>query len=168
MSSSTVVNAVNPALVGACLAGDEPLAVQLQDHYRPMAYSSSKRALARFVRRAAPTPDWAGAGIPLNAVAPGRVITPMTQAAREQPELARMLQVMEAEIPMPLGGWALPDDVASMICWLAGDVQPAHDRPMRLRRRGCRHPHPRRRHLVSTPSVPVEPAQPGLVIVDDG
>ena len=120
VSSSTVVNTVSPALVGACLADDEPLAVQLQEYCRPMAYSSSKRAVARFVRRAAPTPDWARAGIPLNAVAPGRVITPMTQAAREQPELARMLQIMEAEIPMPLGDWAQPDDVASMICWLAG------------------------------------------------
>ena len=161
VSSSTVVNNVNPALVGACLAGDESLAVQLQEYHRQMAYSSSKRAIARFVRRAAPTPDWARAGIPLNTVAPGRVITPMTQAAREQPELARMLQVMEAEIPMPLGGWAQPDDVASADLLARRRVQPAHDRTMRLRRRGGRRPHPRRRHLVNPGVAASRAVEPG-------
>jgi AcrR family transcriptional regulator len=33
------------------------------------AYGIAKRALNRWVRRAAPTPEWAGAGIALNAVA---------------------------------------------------------------------------------------------------
>src|SRR5699024_4183723 len=45
-----------------------------------LIYGSSKQALSRGVRRQAPTAEWAGAGIPLNAVAPGVVLTPMTAA----------------------------------------------------------------------------------------
>ncbi len=63
-------------LLEAFLAGDEAAA-----HHRaaeleaagPEAagaiYGTSKRALARWIRRNAATPAWAGAGIPLNAIA---------------------------------------------------------------------------------------------------
>ena len=41
-------------------------------------YAASKRALSRWIRRTAPLPEWAGAAILLNGVAPGLVKTPMT------------------------------------------------------------------------------------------
>ncbi|WP_205781478.1 hypothetical protein [Planctomonas deserti] len=47
-----------------------------------MLYTTSKLSVARWVRRTAPTESWAGAGIALNAVAPGVILTPMTAAAR--------------------------------------------------------------------------------------
>ena len=49
-------------------------------------YGTTKRALALWIRRKAATPDWAGAGIPLNAIAPGVVETPMTAALIDSTE----------------------------------------------------------------------------------
>ena len=43
----------------------------------PSCYSSSKHALARWVRRV--SPSWAVDGLRINAVAPGNTTTPMTQ-----------------------------------------------------------------------------------------
>src|SRR5699024_1119281 len=43
-------------------------------------YSSSKRAISRWIRRVAPTDDYAGLGIGINGVGPGQVRTAMTKA----------------------------------------------------------------------------------------
>ena len=42
-----------------------------------MIYGTTKRAVSRWIRRESIKADWAGAGIPLNAVGPGIVETPM-------------------------------------------------------------------------------------------
>jgi NAD(P)-dependent dehydrogenase (short-subunit alcohol dehydrogenase family) len=114
-SSSVLIPAHDP-VVAACLAGDEEAALAAAPAAGLMAYSSSKRALARWVRRQAPTPAWAGAGIALNAVAPGIVETPMTA-----PVLAdeAMRELAEAAVPMPYGGHARPEHVAEAIAFLA-------------------------------------------------
>ena len=80
------------------------------------AYPSSKRALARWVRRTAPTAEWAGAGIGLNAVAPGVVHTAMTAPLLADPA---MVALIEEAVPMPYGGIAQPEDVAGLIAFLA-------------------------------------------------
>ena len=54
-----------------------------------LIYGTTKRALAGWIRRNAPTDEWAGAGIPLNAIAPGVAETPMT--AGPFPHAARSL-----------------------------------------------------------------------------
>ena len=115
-ASSSILNANHPPIVDACLAGDEDAAVAAAAGAGLLAYPSSKRALARWVRRQAPTPQWAGAGIALNAVAPGVVRTPMTQ-----PLLAddAMRSLVEQAVPMPFGGHAAPTDVAEVIAFLA-------------------------------------------------
>ena len=79
------------------------------------AYPSSKRALARWVRRAAPTADWAGAGIGLNAVAPGIVRTPMTDELFAD---EAMRPLMDAAVPMPYGGYAHPEHIAELMAFL--------------------------------------------------
>jgi NAD(P)-dependent dehydrogenase (short-subunit alcohol dehydrogenase family) len=78
-------------------------------------YPSSKKALAQWIRRQAPTPDWAGASIPLNAVAPGTIATAMTKhlIATEETRAA-MLDML----PMPLNGIADPVTVARLLAWL--------------------------------------------------
>lgn len=108
-------------LVDACLAGDEPTAVAacaaaLAAEPARSVYASSKRALVRWVRRSAPTARWAGAGIPLNAVAPGIVATPMTRRRLDDP--ARRWALMDV-VPMPLHGPGEPDHVAALLVWLA-------------------------------------------------
>jgi NAD(P)-dependent dehydrogenase (short-subunit alcohol dehydrogenase family) len=50
--------------------------VDAEPSLRKSVYAIAKRALNGWVRRSAPTAEWAGAGIPHNAVAPGVVDTP--------------------------------------------------------------------------------------------
>ena len=118
--------AVHPAfdaeIVDACLAGDETGAVAacaaaLDAEPPRSVYASSKRALVRWVRRTAPADRWAGAGIPLNAVAPGVVATPMTQYRLDDP---RRREALLGVVPMPLHGPGEPEHVAALLAWLAG------------------------------------------------
>lgn len=78
-------------------------------------YSTSKQAIARWVRRHAPTPEWAGAGIPLNAIAPGVVLSPMTEQLVNSPEGRAQL---EEQVPMPLNGWMPAESAAELLAWL--------------------------------------------------
>jgi NAD(P)-dependent dehydrogenase (short-subunit alcohol dehydrogenase family) len=80
-------------------------------------YATSKRAVARWMRRQAPSADWAGKGIALNAVAPGMVETPMIAEQLSTPEGRKAL---EEQVPMPLNGIVQAEDVAEVIIWLAG------------------------------------------------
>ena len=83
-----------------------------------LIYGTTKRALARWVRRNAPTAEWAGAGIPLNAVAPGVVETPMTAAFTSSKEARESLLTM---VPMPLNGIFEPRDAAYLLAWLTSE-----------------------------------------------
>jgi len=51
-----------------------------------LIYGSTKKAIAQWIRRNAPRREWAGASIPLNAVAPGIIRTPMTTKHTESKE----------------------------------------------------------------------------------
>lgn len=112
-------------LLEAMLAGDEAAAreraaqlVAGTPEEAGLVYGTSKRALVRWIRRTAATPEWAGAGIPLNAVAPGIVATPMTADLTATEEATRsLLQV----VPMPLNGIFGPEDVASLLAWLVSE-----------------------------------------------
>jgi NAD(P)-dependent dehydrogenase (short-subunit alcohol dehydrogenase family) len=117
VASRAVLKPVEAQVIEACLAGDESRAVALADALPPSAkanlYPTSKRAVARWLRRSAVAPEWAGAGISLNAVGPGSVSTPMIshRTADEQAEVLR-------RNPMPLGGTAAAEEVAPVIGWL--------------------------------------------------
>ena len=102
-------------IVEACLAGDEREALRAAGGTPSMSYLSSKRALARWVRRTAPLDPWAGAGIALNAVAPGTVLTPMTAPLLDA-EGGR--EMVDAAVPMPLHGHAPPEAVAAALDFL--------------------------------------------------
>jgi len=111
---------VDPALVEALLADDEDLAVSLAEAAiadgRPkQLYPSSKSALAQWARRTCVAPGWADAGIPVNVVAPGVVLTPMSAALVADPD---MKKVMDAAVPMPLHGYASPEDLARVVGFL--------------------------------------------------
>lgn len=109
-------------LLQALLEGDEAAAVtrgtalaESGPEAGYLNYSTSKQAVARWVRRHAPTPAWAGAGIPLNAIAPGVVISPMTEELTNNPEGRARL---EEQVPMPLGGWMPAGSAAELLAWL--------------------------------------------------
>ncbi|WP_433212482.1 SDR family oxidoreductase [Microtetraspora malaysiensis] len=118
-------HAVDPDVVAACLDGDEDAAVALAERAiergaGALLYPSSKSALARWLRRVAVTPEWAGTGISLNAIAPGIVLTPMTAPLFAD---EAMRAVMATAVPMPLNGHARPEAIGEALRWL---ISPAN------------------------------------------
>lgn len=128
VSSMASLQPVSAELVDAALAGDEARALEIGDRLAAtpeggfLNYSSSKRAVSRWVRRESVTPAWAGAGIPLNAVAPGTVITAMTAGLLGSPE---GLAQVDAAVPMPLNYHQPAESIANLLIWLTS-VQNTH------------------------------------------
>jgi NAD(P)-dependent dehydrogenase (short-subunit alcohol dehydrogenase family) len=83
-----------------------------------LIYGTSKRALSRWIRRQAPTPAWAEASIPLNAVSPGVVYTPMTADITNDAAAAAQVAAM---VPMPLNGFFEARGVATLLAWLTSE-----------------------------------------------
>jgi NAD(P)-dependent dehydrogenase (short-subunit alcohol dehydrogenase family) len=111
---------VDDALVAGCLADDEAGAVARAaalveggDAHR--IYPSTKAALAQWVRRTCVAPGFADVGIPLNAVAPGVVLTQMSAFLFEDDAMRRL---MDDAVPMPLNGYAEPEVVARVLAFL--------------------------------------------------
>jgi NAD(P)-dependent dehydrogenase (short-subunit alcohol dehydrogenase family) len=108
---------VKPELVEACLAHDEETARALSDELGSLAaYPATKTALARWVRRHAPTAAWIGAGITLNAVAPGKIETPMIAEGRADPVIGKHIDAF----PVPIGRSGQPEEVAALLAFLLG------------------------------------------------
>lgn len=110
-------------LVELCLADDEAGALEraaklVEAQQNDLIYASSKVALCRWLRRTAPREEWAGAGIPLNAIAPGVVETPMV-ASMIGTEVQRA--AMSAMVPMPLNGFMRPEVPAYLLSWLVSE-----------------------------------------------
>lgn len=84
-----------------------------------LIYPSSKRALSRWIRRICLTDAWAQSGIPINAVAPGIVKTPMV-AEMIATEAGRA--ALAKAVPMPLHGYLEPENVAELIIWLSSSA----------------------------------------------
>jgi NAD(P)-dependent dehydrogenase (short-subunit alcohol dehydrogenase family) len=113
------------ALVEACLALDEPAALaraavlaESPQTLGQLIYGSSKKAFALWIRRNAATAAWAGASIPLNAIAPGIIKTPMVADMIATEEGRTM---MAQVVPMPLNGFAEPIVTARLLAWLTSE-----------------------------------------------
>lgn len=107
------------AVARACLAGDEQRARRVAAGYDPVfVYPATKASLAWWARREGVRGDWAGAGIRLNAVAPGMVATAMTEQLGEDPRLGRFKDTY----PTALGRPGRPEEIAAAIAFLASPV----------------------------------------------
>jgi NAD(P)-dependent dehydrogenase (short-subunit alcohol dehydrogenase family) len=112
-SAAATVAPVEDALVAACLSGDEDHAASLPVP-GGVTYASVKRALATWVRHQAPA--WAADGIRLNALAPGNTHTPLTEVTLADPEIGPLMEA----VPVPVGRWAEPDEIAAAAQWMLG------------------------------------------------
>lgn len=104
-----------PEYLEACHAGDEKRALDvIAGGDGTTAYVNAKRALAQAVRRRAP--EWGALGIRLNAVAPGKMETPMLERLLGDEAHAPAIRAL----PVPLGRPAPADEIAAAVCFLLG------------------------------------------------
>jgi len=124
VASMASLNPVDDELVAAMTSGDEAAALARAEILAGdestgyLIYGSTKKAFAQWIRRTAPTDDWAAAGIPLNAIAPGVIVTPMTAPLLETEEGREQIR---AGVPMPLNGFAEPSVPARLLAWLVSE-----------------------------------------------
>jgi NAD(P)-dependent dehydrogenase (short-subunit alcohol dehydrogenase family) len=114
-NSTTMTPGLDPADAQIYLDGDEEAAVA---HFRDqgwMAYPAGKLAIAYWTREHAVRPEWIGAGIRVNAVAPGVTDTAMTRPIMELEGFGDAMR----SIPIPIGRWGSPEEVAEAIRFLA-------------------------------------------------
>ena len=79
---------------------------------RVPAYSASKGGIGQLTKSLASA--WAADGIRVNAVAPGWIATPLTQALQDDPERAAPILSRT-----PMSRWGRPDEVAGAVVFLA-------------------------------------------------
>lgn len=108
---------VDPVLVAALLDDDSSAVVALTETAivegrGTQLYPSSKSALTQWARRTSVAPGWADAGIAINVIAPGVVLSPMTAGLVKDPA---MKKIMDRAVPMPLHGYAEPEDLARVV-----------------------------------------------------
>jgi len=120
-NSTTTVPAVPGRAIRALLVGDAEKAVRAYRLFGrngpPVAYAASKIALSRWVRRHAVTAQWAGAGIRLNALAPGAIMTPMLEKQLADPVEAEAVR----EFPIPIGGFGDAGQLADWVLFMLSD-----------------------------------------------
>ncbi|WP_028643893.1 SDR family oxidoreductase [Nocardioides sp. URHA0020] len=118
-NSTTCQGGWDTTLADACLAGDEPAARQAVAGVEAvMVYPATKAALAWWARQHGVGPDWAGAGIRLNSVAPGLIATPMTEQLRADPVFGPFADTYPTALDRP----GRPEEVAEVIAFLASDA----------------------------------------------
>ena len=121
-NSTTTVPAVPGAAVRALLAGNAAKAVRWLRAFGPgapsIAYAASKIAVSRWVRRQAVTPEWAGAGIRLNALAPGAIMTPLLERQLATPGQEKAVR----SFPVPVRGFGDPGQLADWMLFMLSDA----------------------------------------------
>lgn len=124
-SSAATLQGNDPELVDLLLAGDGEAAIARGTALAAQGpeigyanYSSSKRAISRWIRRMAPTAEYVGAGIGLNGVGPGQVRTGMTTELFASEEGRKMA---DEAMPAPYNGIAEAEHIASVHAFLVSE-----------------------------------------------
>jgi NAD(P)-dependent dehydrogenase (short-subunit alcohol dehydrogenase family) len=120
VTSISALHEVDELLVGHLLEGHESAALKrgqqlTEAGHGHLNFSSSKFALGQWVRREATQDHWAAAGIALNAVAPGTILTHSMKRLLESPDQRSFI---DSHVPMPFGYHLEPSAVARTLMWL--------------------------------------------------
>jgi NAD(P)-dependent dehydrogenase (short-subunit alcohol dehydrogenase family) len=138
VSSIAALRPARGGLVEACLAMDEPAAVKaawtaieagelgaapgnpLPDAVQAGLdlYGNAKQALQIWCRRAAPSPEWAGAGIALNVAALGFFETPAAAYVLDDPASR---EAMAGMFPLRGAFPGRPEEAAALLAFLASE-----------------------------------------------
>lgn len=78
------------------------------------AYVAAKHGVVGLARHGALR--WAKGGIRVNAVCPGVIETPMTEAVANNPEIRKIMEAMT-----PMGRMGQPEEIANAVLWLCSD-----------------------------------------------
>lgn len=117
-NSTTTMPMVPRRAVRALLDGDTEKAVRTLRIFGKaapsFAYGASKVAVSHWVRTRAVTREWAGAGIRLNALAPGAVLTPLLERQLATPSEAKAIK----SFPVPIGGYGDPGQLADWVVFM--------------------------------------------------
>lgn len=117
-NSTTVTPNLPDDVIEAFLADDEAGAITAISRTpapfdSSIAYAGSKTAITRWCRRHATQPEWAGAGIRLNVIAPGAVQTPLLAQGQADETYGPLTE----SLPIPTG-LGEPDDIAAWIVFM--------------------------------------------------
>lgn len=105
-------------VTAACLADDEEKARRLAASEDAVnIYPATKAAVAYWARREGIKPEWAGAGIRINAVAPGMIATPMTEQLRKDPKLAMFADAYPSALNRP----GRPEEIAALVAFMLSE-----------------------------------------------
>lgn len=116
-NSIFVTPGIPPNAVQALLDGNAVRASRLLEAQPALAYQVSKMAVARWIRESAPGADWAGAGITVNGVCPGPVMTPLLEKDLADPRKGAAIR----RLPRPLGEFTTPAAVAALVEFLLSE-----------------------------------------------
>jgi NAD(P)-dependent dehydrogenase (short-subunit alcohol dehydrogenase family) len=120
VSSIASLSPTDPRIIETCLNMDEPAAIAagrdaIAAGKGPLdLYSGAKNTLNGWCRRVAVQSEWAGAGIPLNVVAPGFIDTPAAAYILSDPERKAAAGQM---VPMRVAYPARPEQMAAILAW---------------------------------------------------
>ncbi|CAJ1509559.1 SDR family oxidoreductase [[Mycobacterium] holstebronense] len=121
-NSTTTTPMVPRRAVRSLLAGDVDKALGavriFGNRSAAMSYAASKIAVSRWVRRHAVAPEWAGAGIRLNALAPGAIMTPLLAEQLDNPGEAKAIKAF----PVPVGGYGDAAQIADWMVFMLSDA----------------------------------------------
>lgn len=117
LSSNSAPMSTSEHYVDLLLEGNETAALDESDKIGGHeAYSGSKKAVARWMRRNAPV--FARRGVTINAIAPGYTETPMTKVVSDDPQYGESIKRFKESIPIGRAGE--PKDIAALVDFLVG------------------------------------------------
>jgi Dehydrogenases with different specificities (related to short-chain alcohol dehydrogenases) len=118
-NSTTTTPALPQEIVEAFLERDIEKAVAIAKAAGPEAsasfiYAGSKTAITYWMRTIGVTPEWAGKGIRVNAIAPGAVLTPLLQKQLAEEGTAAAIK----DFPIPVGEFGNRDEIARWVIFM--------------------------------------------------